>query len=893
MDNGHRELELVPEQLRRMADPASLGFETTAGLPPGERMVGQERAAESIEFALEIDDPRYNLYIAGDPGTGRQTAALTMVRKVAAQRAPHQDWCYVYHFEQPGEPRALALPVGKGRAFARDVDGFVLASRRELRRAFTDDVYTKRRDDLLRSVDAQHAALLDQLQQEALALGFLLQGTPSGLQILPIRPAPTPVADVVADVAVATGPEQQEAKEAEKPQPTAVPQPMTRDEFDALPQEEQQRLRANHDLVQRAVNHMLPQIRALEEDARSRVRRLDREVAQTAIGHLSETMLGAYAEQPPVVEYLHAMTADIIAHADVLGRPSDDAEGEAPDPDTLTAPADDEEESAEQQPLGVIASGEDDASQGGGVPLDEDLRVRPNVAALLRRYKVNVLVAHTEDEHAPVVQEINPTYMNLMGRIEYGMRDGLPYTDHLMVRPGALHRANGGFIILQAGDLLAQPRSWDAVKRMLRFGIIAAESVSESQGMPPSASLRPEPIPAHVKVVLVGDTETYAILMNRDAEFHHLFKVRADFDREMPRNQQTERFYGHFAGDVARVTGGPALTSNAVALLIEEGSRWAEDQERLSTQLGSLSDLIVEACYWAQKAKSAVTDRIHVQQAIDGRQRRLGLFEDKLNQLIAQGTTLIDTTGGVVGQVNGLTIIHQGDYAFGKPVRITARTSPGWAGVVDLEREIGESGPSHSKGVLILSGYLAGRFAQEYPLSLAASICFEQMYDEVDGDSASSAELYALLSTLAGVEIKQSLAVTGSVNQRGEIQAVGGVTLKIESFFHICQARGLTGEQGVLIPKANVRNLMLREEIIAAVRDGMFHIYAVGTIDDGIEILTGIPAGKPDLEGRYLEGTINSRTMRALRTYSERVRAFGLPAPVAGRSRTERVSESH
>jgi predicted ATP-dependent protease len=872
MQSDQRGPELTAEQLRKVTDADGFGFETTAGLEPAPHMVGQARAVEAIEFGLEIDDPRYNLYISGDPGTGRQTAALAMVSQVASQRLPRFDWCYVYNFEQPAEPRALALPLGRARRFSRDIDGLVLASRRELRRAFTDDLYTKRRDDLLRAVDAQHTALLEQLQQQALALGFLLQGTPAGLQILPRK---------LLTQAATESPSSQISER--EPSPSSIEsRPMTRDEFEALSPDEQQQLQANQELVQAAVNRMLPLIRTLEEEARAKVRRLDQEVARTAIEHLSESLQADYAAIQPAGDYLRALTQDVIAHADVLGKPLEDSTadpGAGPDPDTLTIP-DEEEDTPKEQSFGVQENPDADSGQGSGVPLDEDLRVRPNLNALLRRYKVNVVTVHRNGDHAPVVQETNPTYSNLMGRIEYGTRDGLPYTDHLMIRPGALHRANGGFLILQATDVLGQARSWDAVKHMLRFGSIASESISESQGLPPSGSLRPQPIPAEVKVVLIGDSETYSLLMSRDSEFHHLFKVRADFDSEMPRDARTEHFYATFAGDVARRSESPPLTARAVAVLVEEGSRWIEDQEKLSTQLGSLSDLTVEACYWAQKDDSSVTDRSHVDKAIVSRHRRLGQISDKIDQLIYQGTTMIDTSRVVLGQVNGLTVLRQGDHSFGKPVRITARTSPGWAGVVDLEREVGESGPSHSKGVLILSGYLAGRFSQEYPLSLAASLCFEQIYDEVDGDSASSAELYALLSCLAGVGIKQSLAVTGSVNQRGEVQAVGGVTHKIESFFRICNQRGLTRDQGVIIPEANIRNLMLRTEVVEAVRAGIFHVYAISTIDEGIELLTGIPAGKPDPTGRYLEGTINARVTSTLRTYSERVQAFGLPAPV-------------
>jgi predicted ATP-dependent protease len=510
--------------------------------------------------------------------------------------------------------------------------------------------------------------------------------------------------------------------------------------------------------------------------------------------------------------------------------------------------------------------------------MDDDLRIRPGITALLRRYKVNVIVSRTEADVAPVVQELNPTYLNLLGRIEFGVRDGLPYTDHTMIRAGALHRANGGFLILQAYDLVSQPRAWDAVKRMIRFGVISTEGTDEGQNVPASALLRPEPIPAAIKVVLVGDFDVYAALMERDPEFQQLFKVRADFDDDMPRTSDSEGFYARFAGGAARSRGGPPLSGGAVALLIEEGSRWADDQFRLSTRMGVVRDLTSEACYWASKEGATTTSRQHMAKAIAMRERRQSLVAEKLGQQIQQGLIMIDTEGQVVGQVNGLAVLPAAEYEFGKPSRITARTAPGWTGIVNIERETEMSGPSHSRGILILSGYLTGKFGQEFPLSVAATLCFEQLYSGIDGDSASSAELYALLSSLSGAPIKQSLAVTGSVNQRGEVQAIGGANEKIEGFYRICRDRGLTGEQGVLIPRSNVRNLMLREEVVAAIRAGLFHVFAVSTIDEGIELLTGIPAGRPDPDGRYLEGTINARVSQTLRTFNERVRAYGVPA---------------
>jgi len=389
-----------------------------------------------------------------------------------------------------------------------------------------------------------------------------------------------------------------------------------------------------------------------------------------------------------------------------------------------------------------------------------------------------------------------------------------------------------------------------------------------------------------IKVILIGERETYVAMLELDPEFRQLFKMRADFDVEMPRTPETERVYARVIGATARATSSPPLTADGAALLIEEGARWMEDSRKLSTQLTAVSDLTVEACYWAKKVGATTTTRSHVALAIQARERRFGLLSERMDEAIRDGVVIIATDGEEVGQVNGLSVLTVSDHSFGKPTRITARVSPGLAGILTIERESAQSGPSHTKGVLILSGYMAGRYAQDFPLSLNASLCFEQVYDDIDGDSASSTELYALLSALADAPIRQSLAVTGSVNQRGEIQAIGGATYKIEGFYQVCRQRpgGLTGKQGVIIPKANVPDLMLREEVVEAVRAGLFHVYAISTIDEGIELLTGIPGGHPDRKGRYLEGTIGARVSQRLRDYSEKVRAYGLgPGYTGGR----------
>lgn len=856
MNDGHERWELTPEQTRTICDPAQFAFATTDTLPEPQEMPGQRRAQSAITFALEMGDEGYHLYISGDPGTGRLTAALKAVRAQASKQVAAADWCYVYNFDQPSEPRAISLPAGDGRLFARHVEDFVGACRRELRRAFRSDTYRQQSVELLRDISARHNRIMEQLQREARAHGFAVQATPNGIMMLAIKGAPEGGRGV-------TGDEQSSDVHLERFEPLS-PQ-----DFAALPEAEQQRIRAARDLVGERVAHAMPSLEALQEEAGVRVHELDLATAHQAVGRLTELLIARYANQPRVTDYLRHLEDDIVAHADVLILRAEetftiDHERAASDQAAATrggAPIDD-------------ASDESDDEQDAEAPLDGGLPARPALAALLRRYSVNALVTRRVDEHAPVVHELNPTYPNLLGRVEFGLRMDLPFTDHMMIKAGALHRANGGFLILQALDLLRHPGSWDAVKRALRFGVIGIESDGETQAMPASASLRPEPIPVRVKLILIGEPEIFGALMALDSEFPELFTVRADFESDVPRTPEVERFYAEFTGYVTRAAHLPGLAPDAVALLIEEGSRWVGDQQRLSARLRAVQHLIMEASRLAQREQAPITTRAHVARALTARTQRVSFVSDRLDQLIDERTIMIDTAGSVVGQVNGLTVMAAAGDAFGKPARITARTAPGLAGIVNLEREIAMSGPAHAKGILILSGYLAGRFARDYPLSLAGSICFEQIYGEIEGDSASSAELYALLSSIAEIPIKQSFAVTGSVNQRGEVQPVGMVTEKIEGFYDVCRRRGLTGEHSVIIPRANVRSLMLREDVVEAIHTRQFHVYAVSTIDEGIELLTGTPAGREDADGAFPEGTVNQRVGQALRQFSERMRGF-------------------
>ena len=852
----HTPWELAPEQTRNVCDPARFSFTTSDSLPEPRDMPAQRRAQEAISFALEMGEQGYHLTISGKPGSGRLTAALKSVETAAESRAAADDWCYVHNFEQPSEPRAIRLPAGGGQTFARQVEHFVGACRGELRRALRSEAYRQQRAALLKDIGAQHDQTIERLQQEGLSHGFLVQATPQGLMVVPVEPAPAVAPDTGDDARrAAAGGERTE--------------PLSPEEFAALPKAQQERIRAERDVVSEAIARALPQLQALEEKAGERVRELNQTTAHQALGRLTERLVAQYADEPRIADYLRHVENDIVAHVDVLIATAEEHPGE----DNAGAPRD---KDAAQEADSVERDGSvvDDTAANNGVSLEDDIRTHPALTALLRRYAVNALVTHRSDDHAPVVQELNPTFPNLVGRVEFGLQAGLPFTDHLMIKAGALHHANGGYLILQARDLLGKPDSWGAVKRALRFDLISIESDGEARTMPASASLRPEPIPVRMKLVLIGEPEIFDALTALDPEFSELFTVRAEFDTEAPRTVEVVRFYAEFTGHMARVAAAPGFAPDAVSLLVEEGSRWVGDQERVSAHLRSLQHLILEAGRMAQGENATVTRRTHVERAIAARERRLSFVSDKLDEMIDQRTIMIDTEGAVVGQVNGMTILSTAEYSFGKPARITARTAPGLAGIVNLERETAMSGPAHAKGILILGGYLAGRFARDYPLCLAGSICFEQVYGEIEGDSASSAELYALLSSLAGVPIKQSLAVTGSVNQRGEVQPVGMVTEKVEGFFDVCRRRGLTGAQGVVIPRANVRNLMLREDVVGAIRTGQFHVYAVSAIDEGIEILTGMPAGLEGAGGQFPEGTVNQRVGQTLRQFAERMRDF-------------------
>jgi len=609
------------------------------------------------------------------------------------------------------------------------------------------------------------------------------------------------------------------------------------EEFQKLAEEERKQYEENITGLQEQLQEMLHQVRQWERQARDKVKELDRQVAMFAVGHLIDELREKYAELPDVVDYLDAVRQDVIEKVDEFRNP-------------------------EEPP------------QFMGVPLPRSL----TGSSLFRRYQVNVLVDHSQSEGAPVVYEEHPTYNNLVGRIEHLAQMGALMTDFNLIKPGALHRANGGYLILDARELLLQPYAWDGLKRAIRSQEVRIESLAQALSLVSTVSVEPEPIPLDVKIILIGERLLYYLLYQYDPDFSELFKVEADFNEEMTCTPQNKLLYARMIGMIARREELRPFDRGAIARVIERSARIAGDSEKLSVHLLSITDLLREGDYWAGVSGNSVVTVADVQRAIDAQIHRADRVRERMQEHIQRGTILIDTTGERVGQVNGLSVIGLGNFAFGQPSRITARVRLGKGEVVDIEREVELGGPIHSKGVLILSGFLGARYATRHPLSLSASLVFEQSYGGVEGDSASLAELCALLSALAEVPIKQSWAMTGSVNQHGHVQPIGGVNEKIEGFFDVCKSRGLTGDQGVLIPVSNVQHLMLRPDVVETVTAGQFHVYPVETVDQAIELLTGIPAGERDETENFPEGSINQRVEARLMALAEIQRDFAAPA---------------
>jgi predicted ATP-dependent protease len=785
-------LRLSVEEVTARLDPAELPFTTTDDIHALEGVFGQERATRSIEFALGMTAPGYNLYASGPDGIGKSTIVEGFLRRRAAQMPTPPDWIYVHTFDDPDQPVGIALPAGQGRPFAEAVRRAVESASQELATAFDSDSYARQRQELGSQVEQERQSILEELQRQASEMGFLLQMTPQGIISAPLVDG----------------------------------KPLSQEEFGALPEARQEELQEKSGELEKLVQESMLEMRGVERGARERFESLDQEVATFAIGHLFDPLLQQWGNDEEVTAFLEAVRADIERERDRFR--------------------------GQQQPMMP------------GLPMQQ--------APPTRRYDVNVALSHDPGSGAPVVFEEHPTYHNLLGRIEYQGQLGTMVTDHTMVKPGSLGRANGGFIVLRLRDLLMNGPSLDGLKRALKTRDLQVENLAEAYGLTATSGLRPEPIPLDLKVVIVGDPGLYALLYRLDPDFRELFRVKADFETDFKRTPENVIGLASYVRSQCERGGLRCFDASAIARLVEHSSRMVDDQERLSANLSNFLDLVRQSDYWAGHAGTDTVTWDHVNQALEEAVYRSSLLRDRIEELIQDGTIRVETSGAQVGQINALSIYDLGDISFGRPSRVTCVVSAGRGQIVMIERESDMAGRIHNKGFLILRGFLTDRFGQNGASTVHASLTFEQLYGDIDGDSASSTELYVLLSALSEVPIKQGVAVTGSVDQHGRVQPIGGATAKIEGFHAICAERGLDGTQGVIIPRTNVGNVVLRPEVARDVEAGRFHVWAVDTIEEGVELLTGVAAGTPDESGQYPEGTVFRKVRDRLSAFAEELR---------------------
>lgn len=838
-----KDKHLSVSKLRRMTDIKALGFKTTKTIGRLEGLIGQDRAVHAVSFGLSVQSKGYNIFMVGEPGSGRTSYAMQELKQCAAAMPAPDDWVYVYNFDEPGTPLAINLPAGNGKELCKDAETAVEDLKSTLAKAFDNNEFEDNKAQLVKTFQEEVNKYMEELRKWAEEKHFAIKRTPQGFVNLPMIFAP-PVkeaveansedtiedTDLTCEAAEASSVNEAESEteneteiepkngNEEKKSTDPVLREMQQEEFENLTQEEQDVLQKGSEEISQKTLETLRLIREREKDLKEKIKELEGQICRSAIGPIISELRVKYVSNKKLEGWLDDFTEDVVANFNAF-----------------------------------LAVARDEAAE-----VD------------FTRYEVNSFVSNDPTEGAPVIWETNPIYYNLVGKVEYESRQGNLYTDFRRITPGAMHRANGGFLLLEAEELLRQFMSWDALKRVLRCKELLIENLGEQLGYIPVSSLRPEAIPIDMKVVVVGTPYLYYLLNSYDPEFRKIFKIKAEFDTDMPRTSESERQIAEFVAGFVEHEGKLNFTASAVGEVIEWSARIVDNQNKLSTQFNQLAEILVEATAWAKTEGKKQVGITHVRKAIDEKIYRTDLLEEKILDEFRDGVIRIDTKGSVVGQINGLTVAQLLDHSFGAPVRITANVFMGQEGIVNIEREVNMTGPIHNKGLLILSSYLGRKYAQDFPLSMAARIAFEQTYGGIEGDSASSTELYCMLSALSGAPLKQYIAVTGSVDQFGNIQPIGGANEKIEGFFSYCKVSGLTGEQGVMIPYQNEQHLMLKHEVVDAVKRGKFHIWSVKTIDEGIEILTGVKAGTAGAKGEYPADSIHGRVMICLESWIER-----------------------
>jgi len=799
--------KLRPKQLKKRLDPKKLKFKTTEECEPLHGIIGQDRAVKALELGLGIKDFRYNIYVAGSAGTGKDSTVNAFLHDVSADEPVPHDLCYVYNFQKPHKPSYLELPAGKGRDLKGDMGKLVERLLRDIPAALQNDDFQRRKQNIQEEFEEQRNELFERLSNRAEQQGFVLKQTDQGLTGVPIIEGEPLSEEKLQELSM------DELKEIDRKVDDAQPE------------------------LQGMFREAFAETQRLEEERDSKLNTLNQRIAKLVVLPLIDDLCGIYCDHEKIIEYILAVKDDILVNLNdfLPDKPTNDEDSDGPN-------------------------------------IMEGFGFHGELEEPMRRYDVNIIVDHSEGEGAPVIAVNNATYINLFGRVERHMHYGVMISDFTMIRPGALHEARGGYLVLSAENLFKNWGSWEALKAALRSGKIDMEDPGYMPSYPTAAEgVRPEPIPMDVKVIIVGSEELYLTLQTYDDEFCKLFNVKSEFDDVMDwKDEYLEKFGPFIRSRIEEREGLKHFDSTGVAQVIEYASSLTEDQEKISARFSELMTIIREASYWAGRSRSKFVKEQHVKKAIDEKTYRHNLIEEKIHEMIADGDLMVDVKGEVVGQVNGLYVLSYGDFSFGRPTRVTASVYAGKDGVVSIEREADLSGTTHTKGMLILKGWLGEKFAHTRPLSLTANITFEQSYSLIDGDSASSTELYALISNLANLPVKQGIAVTGSVNQRGEIQPIGGANEKIEGFYEVCKAKGrLNGEQGVIIPEQNVRNLSLKDEVVSAVEKGKFNVWAINNVDEGIELLTGVKAGTRNKSGKFTKASVYARVDARLEELEE------------------------
>jgi len=794
---------LSSSSVRRRCEECELEYESTKDISPSPEILGQTRAMESLKQGLSMFVDGYNIFVSGEPGTGRSTAVRTLVKQFASDRPVPTDLCYVNNFHNPDLPRAINLPAGDGSKFRDEMWNLISSLRTKLPLMLESDEFENRRREVVESYKKQELDLHKELESTVTASSFAIVQVQAGSYVKP---------ELVVVIEGQGVPINQLGKMVEA---------------NKITEEQAQSYGETYKDLSSLMEITLKKTRAIEREIQLSVKRVAHELAEPLIkGHVDDIRERFVSREIGV--YLNEVEKSILSDL------------------VLFAKSEDEEEED--------SSGED---------------------AFLA-YRVNVAVDNSDLNGAPVIVETSPSYTNMFGLIEKQVdRSGRISTNFMKIKPGCFLRANGGYLVLNAQDVITESGVWATLKRSLRNQTIEVHTFEPLYGMIGTTALKPEPVSCDVKVIMIGESSIYHLLYSMDNEFKRVFKIKAEFDNIMERDDEGRATYTRFLRNMVGSCGLKHFDASGIAAMLEYGSRECNRNDKLTTRFGLLADVAREASLVAHAADREMVGRNDVEEALKRRIRRVSLVEDKYQELIMDGIQRIDTTGSVVGQVNGLAVYQIGDHAFGKPTRITAQVGMGQHGIISIEREVKLSGNTHNKGVLILTGFMRSRFSLKWPMNLSATLCFEQSYSEIDGDSASSAEVYALFSTLAGLPIRQDIAVTGSVDQMGNIQPIGGVNEKIEGFFRVCVERKLTGTQGVIIPSDNIASLMVSPEVSDAIERKQFTVYAIDHVDQGLEILTGKSAGKKMKNGAFPVRSINGLVETRLKLLALGLKEFG------------------